>query len=76
MSPPPPPDVSSTRAPAEWSEAKPAVVPRPTYAPAATAFGITLLLGGIVTSPVVLCAGALIVVVSIVGWIGEMRHER
>jgi hypothetical protein len=51
------------------------MLPRPTYFPAAMAFGLTLLLGGIVTSPVVLGVGLLVVVASLVGWIGDMRHE-
>lgn len=59
-----------------WAEARPAVVPRPTYWPAGTAFGIAFLFWGIVTSPVVAGAGGLVVVISLIGWIGEMRHER
>jgi hypothetical protein len=57
-------------------EHKPEAVPRPTYVPASMAFGITLLLAGIITSPVVLAVGALAVGVSLAGWIGEMRHDR
>jgi hypothetical protein len=48
---------------------------RPTVFPASMAFGITLGLWGIATSPVVLFGGALVVVVSLIGWIGEIRHE-
>lgn len=59
----------------DWARARPAVVPRPTYWPAGTAFGIAFLFWGIVTSPVVAGAGGLALVVSLVGWIGEMRHE-
>jgi hypothetical protein len=40
------------------------------------AFGVTFLLWGIVTSPVLLAAGALVVTFSLIGWIGEMRHEQ
>ena len=58
-----------------WAQARPAVVPRPTYWPAGTAFGIAFLFWGIVTSPVVAGAGGIALVVSLVGWIGEMRHE-
>ncbi len=60
---------------AAWSEARPATVPRATYAPAATAFGLTFLLWGLVTSPVVLGVGAVVVVLSIASWIGEMTRE-
>jgi hypothetical protein len=58
-----------------WAWARPAVVPRPTYFPAGTAFGVALVFWGIVTSPVVAGAGGLALVVSLVGWIGEIRHE-
>ena len=54
----------------------PTSIPRPTYWPAAMAFGLTFLLWGLVTSPVVLGVGVVVFVVSLVGWIGEMRHER
>jgi len=59
----------------DWTLARPAVVPRPTSWPAGTAFGIAFLLWGIVTSPVVAGAGGIALVVSLLGWIGEMRHE-
>ena len=54
---------------------KPDVIPRPTYAPIALAFGLTLLFWGFVTSPVVLGIGLLVVGVSTAGWIGEMRRD-
>jgi hypothetical protein len=60
---------------ADWSEARPPTIPRPTYCPAAMAFGVTFLLWGMITSPVVVGAGVLVVVVSLAGWIGEMRRE-
>jgi hypothetical protein len=59
----------------DWGIPRPEVIPRPTYFPAAMAFGLTLLLWGVVTSPVVLGVGLVVVVVSLIGWIGEMRHE-
>ncbi len=59
----------------DWSKPKPETIPRPTYFPAAMAFGLTFFLWGLVTSPVVLAVGVLVVVVSLIGWIGEMRHE-
>ena len=60
---------------AEWSRPKPDAIPRPTYAPAAMAFGLTLSFLGLVTSPVILVVGIAVVVVALKGWIGEMRHE-
>lgn len=57
------------------ADARPAVAPRPTYAPAAMAFGVTLLFWGFVTSPVVLGAGLVVVVLALTAWIREIRHE-
>jgi hypothetical protein len=59
----------------DWSKPKPDTIPRPTYFPAAMAFGLTFLLWGIVTSPVVLGVGGVVIALSLVGWIREMRHE-
>ena len=50
-------------------------IPRPTYFPAGMAFGITFSFWGLVTSPVVLVVGLVVVAVSLIGWIGELRHE-
>ena len=62
--------------PADWGVPLPAEIPRPTYFPASMALGLTLLFWGLITSPVVLGAGVLVVTGSLIGWIGEMRHER
>ena len=59
----------------DWTKPKPDVIPRPTYFPAAMAFGLTFSLWGLVTSPVVLGVGLVVVALSLGGWIGEMRHE-
>jgi hypothetical protein len=59
-----------------YSAPKPDVVPRPTSWPAATALGVALVAWGLITSPVVFGVGAVVLVASIVGWIGEIRHER
>jgi hypothetical protein len=61
---------------ADWGIPRPATIPAPTYFPAATAFGATFFLWGLITSPVVLVAGLVVLVVSIVGWIGEMRRDQ
>ncbi len=58
------------------SEPRPKIVPRPTYWPAAMALGITFLLWGLITSPVLLAAGATAFIIALAGWIGEIRHER
>ena len=70
------PPVAEPRGAESWSKPKPDVIPRPTYAPAALAFGITLLFWGLITSPVVLGMGVLVFTVALVMWIGEMRHDQ
>lgn len=59
----------------DWNLPRPEAIPRPTYAPAAMAFGLTFLFWGFVTSPVVLFVGLAIVTLSLAGWVREMRHE-
>jgi|GEM_PF-3874578 len=51
------------------------VLPRPTYWPAALAFGITLFAWGFITSLLISIIGVMMIFVSIGGWIGELLHE-
>ena len=55
---------------------QPEKLPRPTWWPAAISLGTTLILWGIVTSPVVTLAGFIVFVISLGGWIGDICHER
>ena len=48
---------------------------RPTFWPAGIAFGITLLAWGLITSVVLIGFGLAVFIVSLIGWIGELRHE-
>lgn len=50
-------------------------LPRPTYWPAALAFGITLLAWGFVTTVYISIVGILMIFLAIGGWIGELLHE-
>jgi hypothetical protein len=59
----------------DWSAARPEGIPRPTFWPAGLAFGITFLMLGLLTSLVVIAVGFAVFIVSLVGWIGELRHE-
>jgi len=61
---------------AGWNVPKPEHIPRPTPWPAAMSLGITFFAWGLVTSPVVLGMGLVLFIVSLAGWIGEIRHER
>lgn len=59
-----------------WSRPRALKVPRPTYWPAALAFGISLLALGALTTFVVAGAGFIILVLSISGWIHEVLREQ
>jgi membrane-bound ClpP family serine protease len=58
-----------------WSRPKPAVLPRPTYWPVIMALGITFLAWGIVTTWITAVLGTVLFVLSLVGWIGDIRNE-
>lgn len=58
-----------------WTLIPPEKMPEPTFWPAGLALGTVLLLWGLVTSFVVAMVGFILLVVSVAGWLGEMRHE-
>jgi hypothetical protein len=51
-------------------------LPVPSQWPAILALAVTLVMFGVVTSLVFSAVGALLLVWSIAGWIGELRHDR
>jgi cytochrome c oxidase subunit 1 len=51
-------------------------LPPPTFWPAGLALGITLIFWSLITSWVVFVMGAWLFVLSIVGWVRDIRHER
>jgi hypothetical protein len=53
----------------------PEALPRPTFWPATLAFAVTFLLWGIVTTPIIAGVGGILFIVSLAGWIGDIRHE-
>lgn len=57
-----------------WQRVERHALPRPTYWPAAMAFGITLLLWGIVTSLLISGVGLALFALALAGWIGELIH--
>jgi hypothetical protein len=59
-----------------WHEPAPHALPEPTHWPFVLAAGTVLLLWGVVTSVVISGVGALIIIVALVGWIGDLRHEQ
>jgi hypothetical protein len=58
-----------------WSKPRPEHIPRATAWPAAMALAIMFFAWGLITSPVVVFVGVALFVVSLSGWIGEIRHE-
>ena len=58
-----------------YARPRPEMIPRSTAWPASMALGITFLAWGLVTSPVVLGVGIALLVLSLSGWIGEIRNE-
>lgn len=58
-----------------WSKPQGMHIPEPTYMPLVMALGIMSMLWGIVTTPLLSLVGAVLFVVAISGWIGELRHE-
>ena len=69
-------DKIQSSAPADWNSPKPDTLTKPTWWPAALAFGITLTAWGLIASPVILAMGLVVVIVSLAGWIGDICHER
>lgn len=59
-----------------WNVPRPEHIPRATPWPAAMAMGVTVFAWGLVASTILLGAGLVMIVVSLGGWIGELRHER
>ncbi len=58
-----------------WTALPPPDLPKPTYWPIVMSVGIVLLLWGFVTSPFILGLGFILFVMSLAGWIGDIRHE-
>ncbi len=61
--------------PTDWSEARPAVLPQPTYWPAALALANMLLLWGLLTSWIISVVGLALFILSLCGWIREIVRE-
>lgn len=61
--------------PEGWSRPRPEVLARPTWWPAALAFGSTLFVWGLVTSLIIVGIGIVVFGWSLGGWIQEIRHE-
>ena len=62
--------------PAGWTRLAAEHLPPPTFWPAGLALAITFIFWGLITSWVVFAVGALLFVLSLGGWIADIRHER
>jgi len=58
----------------EWCEARPSVIPEPTFWPMILALGSTVGLWGILTSWIFVVAGLLLSLLSVYRWIMELRQ--
>jgi len=64
-----------TGAPDGWSLPRPERIPRPTYWPAIMALAIAFMLFGVVTSWIFTGTGAVMFVLSLGKWIGELIRD-
>ncbi len=60
----------------DWNPAKPEVIPQPTIWPASLALSATLGLWGLASSLIISLVGVGLFVVSLAGWIRDIRYER
>lgn len=58
-----------------WQAVEREPLPRPTYWPAALALAIVLLAWGIATTFLISIVGAILLAISLAGWIGELLHD-
>lgn len=58
----------------EWCDAKPAVIPEPTFWPMILALGVTICLWGTLTSWIFVVTGLLLSLVSVYFWVMELRQ--
>lgn len=58
-----------------WSRPKPEKTPEPTYWPALSALGVMFFAWGIIANFWVLLFGAVLFIIGIWGWIGDLLHE-
>ncbi len=62
-------DVKDAAAADGWGEPKPAVLPRPTYSPAAMALGIVFFAWGLIVSWILSAVGLALMFIALAGWI-------
>ncbi len=63
-------------APNELAKARPEKLPKPTYWPFFLAMGIMFLAWGLLTIWLISLAGLIIFIISLAGWINDLRNEK
>lgn len=69
------PSVLQSELPPGWSLPRPARLPDSTYNPVIVAFGIILLAMGVVSSYYIAVIGAILFVIGLARWIGELQDD-
>lgn len=59
----------------DWAEALPEKIPAPTYAPALLAFGLVLILWGLIASWMISATGAAVSAFALTYWIKELLYD-
>lgn len=59
---------------AEHQEGSGVHLPAPTYWPAVFGFGLALIMFGLVTNHAFTLVGVLLIIASLIGWIGDLLH--
>jgi hypothetical protein len=70
-----PPSAANEPVPADWTRLPHEHLPPPTFWPAGLGLAITFLFWGLVSSWVLLTVGLVLFVVSLGGWVADLRHE-
>lgn len=60
---------------AGWNIPKPEMIPPPTYWPFVLSLGATLLGLGVLTSNIISAVGAVLFIIAIIKWVGELSSE-
>lgn len=69
-------DDSATPLQEGWQRPRPEHTPQPTYWPIVVALAITFLFWGAVSALAISVVGLVLLVISLAGWIGELRHAK
>ena len=59
-----------------WKPTRPQKLPRPTYWPFFLAMGVAFLAWGLLANWIISVVGVVVMIISLAGWIAELRHER